>query len=99
MRSNHTRYRARYASCHMPFSAEAWYHVAQAIEVHVAASLAGGFFAVIERIEFAIFGAQYHQTTSTNISRTGIYHGDGKLYGNGRIHGITSLFQNIQPNL
>ncbi len=72
---------------------EAGDDVALGIEVHVGGGCGGGFFAVVEEVGLAGFGADEHEASAAEVSGTGEDDGEGKSDGYRGVNGVAALLE------
>ncbi len=69
------------------------------IEIHIAGGFGGCGFAVIEEGGFAIGQAHEHESAATDVSSSGLDHGENERRSDSGIHGVAATFQDIHAGL
>ena len=95
----HAGHTARHANRQMPFQAQAFYHLALVIEIHIARSGKGGALSEIQRAGGAIGQPIDHKAAAADISGLLIHHGQREIDRHRRVKRIAALRQHIAAHL
>ncbi len=69
------------------------------LDIHVACGFTGGHFAVVEKRCLAAGKSDQHESAAADISRSGFDNGEGERGGDGGVHGVSTVLQDIRTHL